>query len=192
MLPNLTDEYDEAERIYFKKQEGDGGLAQMYQLAQVDEPGYMNVPYTLCAVLSQVASEEELEKKAKQMGYDGFDIKLLKERVRLAGKWVAIHGPEYLRFTLLTPDESAAKLQMLDEKQRVALRDVALAVGENADPKTLHKRIYEIARGVDLEPQQLFLAIYTVLIGKERGPKAASFCLSLGADYLGKRFAQAQ
>jgi lysyl-tRNA synthetase class 1 len=34
----------------------------------------------------------------------------------------------------------------------------------------------------------MFEAIYLVLVGKRKGPKAASFILSLDADYVRKRF----
>jgi lysyl-tRNA synthetase class 1 len=188
MLPNLADEYDEAERLYFKKQEGDMDLAQMYGLAQIGEPKFMNVPFTLCAVLKQVASEGELDAKAEAMGYCGFDPVRLRERVRLAGNWVQIHGPEYLRFNLLSREESAKAYATLDEKQKRGLAILVEEVGKTPDPEALHKSIYNSARSIELEPPKLFEAVYRVLIGKEKGPKAASFMLGLGVEYLSARF----
>jgi lysyl-tRNA synthetase, class I len=188
MLPNLADEYDEAERLYFKRQEGDMDLAQMYGLAQTGDAKYMNVPFTLCAVLNQVASDENVAAKAKNMGYGGFDADRLKRRVKLAGSWVMIHGPEYLRFRLLGREDSAKEYAACDELQKKGLALLAAEVGKNPDPETLHKAIYNTARGIGLEPPKLFEAVYRVLIGKEKGPKAASFMLSLGGEYLRPRF----
>jgi lysyl-tRNA synthetase class 1 len=188
MLPNMADEYDEAERIFFKRQDGDQDLAQMYGLAQVGQAKYMNVPFTLCAVLNQVASDDDVAAKAQNMGYCGFDEERLRRRVKLAGAWVQIHGPEYLRFNLLDASQSAKEYGMLDEKQRGGLAIVVSEVAKKPDPEVLHKSIYNSARSIGLEPPKLFEAIYKVLIGKEKGPKAASFMLGLGADYLGERF----
>ncbi|MFH1054540.1 MAG: lysine--tRNA ligase [Candidatus Altiarchaeota archaeon] len=188
MLPNLVDEYDEAERLYYKKQVGDLGLARMYELSQVGAPKYLNVPLTLCAVLNQTAQSSELDGKAKVMGYEGFDLERLKKRVTLAGEWVQKHGPEYLRFKLLGEEESKAQYNKLDGKQKEGLHLLVAEVAKNPRPEELHKRTYETARSIGLEPNSLFNAIYLVLIGKEKGPKAASFMLSLGTEYLKTRF----
>jgi len=188
MLPALVDEYDEAERIYFKKQDGDEGAARMYALAQFTEPAYMNVPYTLCAVLAQVASEDELDSKAGNIGYEGFDPQRLKNRVKVAGKWVQAYGPEYLRFELLSAEESKREHEKLDERQKEALKLLVKEVESAHKPEELHKRVYETARSIGLEPNLLFEAVYKVLIGKQKGPKAAAFMLTLGAEYLKGRF----
>ncbi|MFH0862533.1 MAG: lysine--tRNA ligase [Candidatus Altiarchaeota archaeon] len=188
MLPNLEDEYDEAERLYFKKQEGDVDLAQMYELAQIGEPRYMNVPFTICAVLNQVASGDDVIVKAGNMGYEGFDPDRLKLRVRLAGSWVEIHGPEYLRFRLLSKEESAKEYKGLDEMQRKCLSDLVEEVKKKPEPEALHKTVYNTARANSTDPPKLFEAIYRVLIGKEKGPKAAAFMLTLGPEYLKARF----
>ncbi len=187
-LPNLSDEYDEAERLYHRKQEGDMDRAEMYGLAQCGQAKYMNVPYTLCAVLHQVVPEEKAGERARAMGYAGFDLDRLKRRVRLAGRWVGIHGPDYLRFKLLTEEESKTQYGRLDDLQKKGLLILADEVGKAKEPEALHKRIYETARAVGLEPPKLFDAIYWTLIGKEKGPKAAAFMMTLGAEYLTSRF----
>ena len=187
-LPNLADEYDLAERLYHKRQEGDMDLAQMYGLAQCDEPKYMNVPYTLCAVLRQVVPEDRVGERARAMGYLEFDVERLKRRVRLAGRWVGLHGPDYLKFKLLSPEASKAEHAKLEELQRKGLHLLVDEVAKAGEPEALHKRIYEIARGIGLEPPKLFDAIYWTLIGKAKGPKAAAFMMTLGADHLRERF----
>ena len=60
-------------------------------------------------------------------------------------------------------------------------------LNNNYTPEQFHKRIYETARGVEMKPDKLFYAIYSVLIGKEKGPKAASFILSMDRDYVTSR-----
>jgi lysyl-tRNA synthetase, class I len=160
MLPNLVDEYDQCERIYHKKEGGDEGLGRLYQLSQMGRPAYLNVPYTLCAVLSQVAGEQELGQKAANMGYEGFDEGRLGERVRLAGNWVRTHGPEYLRFELLGVEESRSRFREIGGLERKTLREIIDEVVKKPRPEVMHKRIYEIARSNNQKPQDIFKAIY--------------------------------
>jgi lysyl-tRNA synthetase class 1 len=187
-LTLLVDEYDLGERIYYKKEEGDEDLARLYELSQSGQTKYLNIPYTLCAVLAQVAKEKEYINKVKEQGYSGFDEERLKERIALSKVWVERYGPDYLRFNLLDKEGSSDEFEGLDQTQKKALAALANAVSDGLSPEELHKRIYEIARSNGLKPPALFKAIYRVLIGKDRGPKAASFILSLGGDYVNSRF----
>jgi lysyl-tRNA synthetase, class I len=184
MLPNLVDEYDKMERIHFGAEQGDDESMRMYQLAQKQEPKYLNIPYTYCAVLSQVASEDEYCARARWSGYKGFDSLRLSKRVKCAGKWVKEYGPEYLKFELRTTDDARIHYSKLDPKIKTCLKHLADALDESLDASQYHKRIYEIARGNMVAPPELFTAIYQTLIGKEKGPKAASFLQTLGKKHL--------
>ena len=82
----------------------------------------------------------------------------------------------------------AAVAQMPEEVDAI-LRNVYAEVGKKWAPEDFHKRIYELSRELDLKPPEAFKAVYLALIGKERGPKAAAFILSLDADFLERRFA---
>ncbi|MFH1834639.1 MAG: lysine--tRNA ligase [Methanobacteriota archaeon] len=188
-IPNLSDEYDEAERVYFGKQEGEDKLKKHYLLSQVGKLAYVNVPYTLCSVLAQVlpeASSETLDEKASSIGYSGHDIEGLARRVELAGTWVKRFGPDYLVFDLSV--DTSKNWEGLSEDQTTFLKLIAAELDGSWTPETFHKRIYEISREVGLKPPEAFKAIYSMLIGKEKGPKAAAFILSLSKDFVRKRF----
>jgi len=194
-IPVLVDEYDEAERYYFSPHEGLAGDAvkasRSYLLSQTGEPKKLQVPYTLCTTLSQIVPELDLEmvgRKLSALGYRDYDLSRLKRRLICSKKWIETRGPENLRFTLLSDEESKREYETLSDKQKDALKKLVSVIQADITPEALHKRIYETARGTDLKPDQLFLAIYRVLIGKDRGPKAASFLLSLGGDYIQKGF----
>ncbi|MBU0761852.1 MAG: lysine--tRNA ligase [Candidatus Altiarchaeota archaeon] len=184
MLPNLVDEFDQIERMHFGKESGDVESKRMYQLSQVQEPKYLNIPYTFCAVLGQVSEEQDYESRARWNGYDGFDTKRLKNRAKLAGNWVEKYGPDYLRFTLKTAEEVKAEYLKLDSRIQTCLTQLVDALESVKDPSIYHKKIYETARANNVDPPELFTAIYKTLIGKEKGPKAAMFLMSLGEEYL--------
>ncbi|MFH1787966.1 MAG: lysine--tRNA ligase [Candidatus Altiarchaeota archaeon] len=189
-IPNLTDEYDEAERVFFGEQEGDDKTKKHYLLSQVSgESGRCQVPYTLCAVLAQVVPDSDLptiKAKVDGMGYAGYDDERLIRRVNLAGQWVSRHGPDYLTFDL-TADTSASYASLTD-LQKKTLAKIASELSKKWTPESFHKRIYEISREAGLKPPEAFKAIYLALIGKEKGPKAAAFILSLDKDFVAERF----
>jgi len=179
-IPNLTDEYDEAETAFYG--DGEAESKRKYELAQVDEPAKLGVPYTLCAVLSQIIPEgdgKQLAERVNEMGYEGFDSRRLVGRVSVAGEWVKLYGPDHLKFELISEAEAAAARKKLGRELLDALNQVAGELDSKHTPETLHKQIYETARAAGVKPPELFKALYGVLIGKERGPKAAMFLLSL-------------
>ena len=189
-IPNLTDEYDEAERVFLGEQEGEEKTKKHYLLSQVsDKPRRCQIPYTLCAVLAQLAQDSDssvIKTKLEDMGYKGFDLSRLETRVRLAGEWVGRHGPEHLTFDL--GKDTTQEYNSLTESQKKFLSLIPPELNKKWTPEDFHKRIYELSREMDLKPAEAFKAIYLALIGKERGPKAAAFILSLDRDFVAERF----
>ncbi|RLI91311.1 MAG: hypothetical protein DRO89_04205, partial [Candidatus Altiarchaeales archaeon] len=162
-----------------------------YELAQIDEPRLLQVPFTLCAVLAQVVPDlnmTEIEKRLKWHGYRNFDLKRLERRIKLAKKWNENYGPEYLRFRIIEDSEAIKIKEKLNKKQILCLGKIAGELDRELKATELHKRIYEISREVGLEPPRLFEAIYLVLIGKRRGPRAASLILTLDKRFVRDRF----
>lgn len=190
-IPNLVDEYDEAERVYFNLEEGSSKARRRYELSQIYEPKLLQIPFTLCTTLAQIVPDLNLEKivkKLSEMGYENFDNERLRKRLRLSKNWVETYGPEYLRFELVSDLEAREIYERLEERQKEALERLVKELDKKWSPKELHKRIYEISRGMDLKPEKLFEAIYLVLIGKKKGPRAASFILSLDKEFVRGRF----
>ncbi|RLI93659.1 MAG: lysine--tRNA ligase [Candidatus Altiarchaeales archaeon] len=192
-IPNLVDEYDLAERIYFGLENDSYEMKRMYELSQINEPRSLQVPFTLCAVLSQIVEDLNINyivKRLKRLGYDKFDLGRLKRRLIAAKNWNDLYGPDYLKFKLISPEEAMKIKKNLSEKQRIGLRRIYMELEKEKgiDAKTLHKRIYEISREIGLKPELLFDAIYLVLIGKKRGPRAALFLLGIDRKIIRERF----
>ncbi|OYT26530.1 MAG: lysine--tRNA ligase [Candidatus Altiarchaeales archaeon ex4484_96] len=190
-LPNLVDEYDKAERIFFGLEEGAEKEKQLYAMSQIKKPRLLQVPFTLCAVLSQVLGEldsDEAVNRIKRAGYSGFDVKRLMRRLHVAGEWAESCGPDNLRFNLVGDEQAEKNKKKLSPDERKVLLEIAHELDDNPSAETLHKRIYEISREHQIKPSEVFRDIYQVLIGKNRGPKAAFFLLSLDVDFVKKRF----
>lgn len=185
-VSNMNDEYDEFEAIYFGIKKGDEKLKRLYELSQIGEPKKLLVPFTMCAVISQIPNLdiEEIARRLNTLGYEDFDRKRLEKRLKLANKWVMKHGPEFLRFKILD-DASSISLSDLQKKGLSLLADELI---KNLTPKELHVKIYEVARSIDLKPPELFDAIYLSLIGKLKGPRAGYFLIALDRDFVVRRF----
>ncbi|MHC1585013.1 MAG: lysine--tRNA ligase, partial [Candidatus Syntropharchaeia archaeon] len=56
----------------------------------------------------------------------------------------------------------------------------------------LHNEIYKIAEEIEMDPKDLFRAIYLSLLGSESGPRAGWFLLSLDREFLKKRFREVE
>ena len=71
-----------------------------------------------------------------------------------------------------------------DKESAAALYREVSGEFETHDEKTLHNRIYDIAREVGVDPKELFRAAYQALIGKDQGPRLASFLMIIGKETL--------
>ena len=143
------------------------------------------------AVLVQITSDvDRIIKILKKEGHikselSETDVERIKTRARLAANWVKLYAPDMIKFELLT---EPPKIELSTE-QKEALKVISdLIQGEDLTDVDLHKRIYEIATSIPIEPKILFGAIYQVLIGKESGPKAAAFINALEKDFVVERF----
>jgi len=190
LIPNMTDEYDEAEKIFFNIKKGSEKKKRTYQLAQVNEPKFLGIPFSLCTEIAQIPnlSEHILKEKLVFLGYNNFNTERLQRRIKVAREWINTIGPEHLRFSILPDDKIDSIKAQLTELQIKGLSSLADELEKKWTPKKLHKRIYEIARSLGLKPPELFDAIYSVLIGKKRGPRAASFILTLNKGFVQRRF----
>ena len=54
-----------------------------------------------------------------------------------------------------------------------------------------HNRIYEVSKEAEIEPKEIFKAIYVAILGKESGPRAGWLLSSLDNTFLRTRFLKA-
>jgi lysyl-tRNA synthetase class 1 len=195
-LPDLYEEYDLAERVYF----GQGKLPpsrveqvkRVYELSQVHalpERPPQRVSFRFAAILCQVAKGERLVEilKARKVLVDptALDLELALNRVKLAERWVNLHAPEHLKIQVL-PEPPRVELSV---KQREGLRRLAELISrEELSPIELHNWIYEVAAQIELDPPKLFEAIYLALLGRTSGPRAGAFLTALDREFVVKMF----
>ena len=109
----------------------------------------------------------------------------LKRRCECAWYWITECAPEDFKFALRI--ESGA-LALSDAEKAVVekMKSDVLPFVESSGEQELSQKIYDAAVGCGIKPKELFGIMYRVLIGKEQGPRLASFMKIIGKEKLEK------
>jgi len=127
----------------------------------------------------------------------------LRARAECAKYWVENYAPEEFRFKLKSPattgapgaadapsaegalDEPAATLSPQEKAAIKLLReDVVSRIETFTDDKPCAEAIYKVAEKAGIEGKALFRAAYQALIGKDQGPRLASFLRAIDKQRL--------
>ncbi|HSA83923.1 MAG TPA: lysine--tRNA ligase [Patescibacteria group bacterium] len=175
IIPKLYDEYQKAAEAYFKK--GDEDLARIFELSQVGEK-VQETPSIRFSVLAQWVQMPNMQERIKAEG--------LEQWAEYARVYIEKYAPESEKF--LIQQELPEKAKTLSEKQKELLKKIAEKLDIVSDAETFQTDIYELGKSFGLNGKETFGAIYTALIGKDHGPKAAWLILSLEKEFVKKRF----
>ncbi|RLE48117.1 MAG: lysine--tRNA ligase [Candidatus Methanomethylicota archaeon] len=208
-VPQLSDEYDKAERVYFgiekvKESKIEENMKRSYEIANNEKPPKempIQIPYKFAVMLAQIIPEKEgfgwrAAEKLIKTGHlhetpsEG-EIKQIESILRRAGYWARKYAPPHLRITILEklPQEIVNKLS---EKEKEFLRILGEKISERTwMPDELEAEIYRLAREVvGIGSKRAFKAAYRVLLGRESGPRLAPFILTLDEKFVIKRFTE--
>jgi len=125
----------------------------------------------------------------------------LRARAECAKYWVTHYAPEEFRFKLKSPagapgaagapsaegalDEPATTLSPQEQAAIKLLRDEVVSRIETfTDDKPCAEAIYKVAEKAGIESKALFRAAYQTLIGKDQGPRLASFLRAIDKQRL--------
>ncbi len=187
--PQLMDELDKMERVYFDLEDGGehtSHLKRLYEMILMGKPPKeyeTRVPYGIVAMAYQIGHGDE-KSIVDALGRLGYEVnKRSKELIPLAGKWSSEYG-EKIEIREKLPKSASS----LNDKQKEALVKIAELLDKKWETMAFAKEIFAIAKELELKPPEVFQAVYAVLLDAERGPKAAAFILSLDKDFVQKRF----
>ncbi|WP_461255806.1 lysine--tRNA ligase [Treponema sp. R80B11-R83G3] len=192
----IYEDYDKTERIAWKIDQAKDEAAyqkerRIYELSQISADGKTRrledmvkpyqVPFRHLCSLIQIA-DGDIEKTLSEISANDGNLKkeqfpALKTRCERAKYWVENCAPEDFRFRLL-PEGSAVKSSFSETEKnavRVLRDDVICNIETFTDDKTCSSAIYAVAEKVGIDGKALFTAAYQALIGKDQGPRLASF-----------------
>ncbi|MCL2193419.1 MAG: lysine--tRNA ligase [Treponema sp.] len=194
----IYEDYDKIERIALKlepaKDEATYRWARrIYELSQptTDADGKtlpvenmetpLQVPFRHLCNLVQIA-DGDVEKTLAALGPSR---ERLRARALCAKYWVENCAPEDFRFRLKPADSPKATLSDAEETAIRLLRDEVVSRIETfTEDKPCAEAIYGIAKNTGIEGKALFQVAYQALIGKDQGPRLASFLRTVDKQRL--------
>jgi lysyl-tRNA synthetase class 1 len=188
----IYEDFDKCERIYFDKEEASDKekikQKRIYELSAVKIP--KKLPYQ--PGFRHLTNLLQIHEKDIKKTMDEFkDVKTkedkdkLKLRMECALNWLEHYAPEDFKFTV---QKEVPKDLKLDVKEKKALKNVAEMLGKPIKDKELHGEFYNICQELNLNVGDFFKAAYKVLINKEKGPRLASFILTIGKKKVKELF----
>ena len=189
----IYEDYDNCERIYFGllpvKEQRKEKEKRIYELSQVDdkaiptEPGYQ-IPFRHLCNYIQIYSGDSEKVLSRLSDATPSQKERLKVRIECAKNWLRDYAPDEFKFSLQTEKDA---LYEATENERKAIRDFAGYVEKYLDElgeKEFSNYIYQAAADNSLENADFFRVVYTILIGKEKGPKLAGFVKACGSETI--------
>lgn len=166
---------------------------RVYELSQLEEelPAVRpyQVPFRLLTTLLQTYSGD-IDAVLRSLG----DVlpeqeTALRRRCVCAWNWITDCAPDCAPDMCFTLREDGSKATLSQTEQQAVCRvrdDVVPTLAEGATDKEVQQRIYDAATAVGMEGKAFFTTMYRVLIGKEQGPRLASFMRIIGVEKLQK------
>ena len=189
-VPNLMDEYDFLEDIFFgsiieenflKRTKLRGIYEYIHQLKPPSGPT-LHIPYR---ILAQQAVLFRGDEKQVDKVYDRLvKYNLVKNKsdslimkIQLASNW----ANDYLSITLASTELNVSK------SEREALSEFVQYL-KNMDPiedkgelaNAIQTEIFSIARKLDLQPRVFFKLLYRILINADKGPRVGNYVSDMG------------
>ena len=116
--------------------------------------------------------------------YDRESQRRLEQRARCAWEWVNKYAPEEFRFLLRPIDAPLPPCSAAIRNAIAALnRELSLRFDEYNE-RDIKNLIYDAARNADVEPADLFTALYLVLIAKPKGPRLPGLIRAIGRNHI--------
>lgn len=193
----IYEDYDKTERIALGvvPAKNEGVYAKQRRIYELSQPGA--VPSTpgypisfrhLCNLLQIYSGDiEAVIESLADVSDDHRDR--LRSRAECAWYWITECAPEDFRFAIRT-DTQADALEPSVLSALRHIRDELLPQLERLTEKELSTALYDAAHTANIEPKELFTAVYHLLIGKNRGPRLAGFMKILGSQRLSAILAQ--
>ncbi len=189
----IYEDYDKTERIAcgLEKAKNDETYAKerrIYELSQVGEiPSCVSyqIPFRHLCNLLQTNDGNVDAVIASLPDVKSEQLERLQNRANCAWFWITECAPDDFRFAL-RKDGSAADISGPALAAVKKIRDEVLPKMDGVDEKGLGELVYAVAADCGIESKALFNATYQALIGKDQGPRLASFMKIIGRERLAK------
>lgn len=194
----VYEDYDKTERIVYgidkaKSEDFFNKEKRIYMLSQIDGKIPETMPYQITfrmlTTLLQTYSGD-IDAVIKSLG----DVKpeqeeRLRRRAECAWFWILHSAPDCAPDFCFSLREDGTKADLSGDMLKAVLRvrdEVVPEIGTYATDRDCQQAMYDIATELGIDAKALFTALYQALIGKDQGPRLASFMKIIGKEKLQK------
>lgn len=199
-LLTLVDEYDKEEEVYFGKEEEAKGMKEYKKIYELSQPYHipqtmpLHLPYRHLVTVNQIgktwdAVKEilirtgQIPKKLKKQDEDH-----LRQRAEHVRYWLTTFAPDDVKFEV---KEELPDITLTKEQHTILSLFKKKIPDLSWEPETIHKTIYQISEENKIPIKIAFSAIYTILLGQEKGPRAGFFLSNLPKQFVLNRVTEA-
>ncbi|OKY78267.1 MAG: Lysyl-tRNA synthetase class I [Candidatus Methanohalarchaeum thermophilum] len=192
---HLMDDFKEVEDAYYE--EGEKEKSRIYELSLPEKnPRDSKPPQPpfkhLVNATQLVDNLDSIKSILKRTGHwdDEYEDTWLNNRIKLIRNWLDWFAPEDMKFEV--KENLPDKVEKLSKKQKKFLGKLADLLEENDyNDEQLNNKIFNTFQDMDMEAREAFESIYLALLGRDSGPRAAWFILSLDTGFVINRFREA-
>jgi len=190
-IPVLYDTYDRLASDYFNQEESDH--ERIFRLVNFSNEKLQKrfLPrFSQVAFITQMPHMDKFEalEKMKEEELAEEDKKEFEYREKYAKKWLEKYAPEDYKYELQEKEiPEPAKNFSSEQKKALGLVLEYIKSQKKLDGQELHTKLHDIKKEAEINPKDLFSAIYLSFLGKDSGPKAGWFLSVLNRKFLEKR-----
>lgn len=156
-------------------------------LQGVEQQTVSRIPFTHLVASYQAALKDadktiEVIARTEYADIARAEADIIRRELRFIDEWLRVSAPDDVKFDLL---ETVDDAQFTDKQKTffAGLAEKAAAAPADADGSYFHDAIYAF-KSDEMQPKDLFQALYALIIGKTSGPRAGWFLSILPRDWL--------
>jgi lysyl-tRNA synthetase class 1 len=190
-IPVLYDTYDKMAGAFFNQEEND--YERIFRLVNFskDKLKARFLPrFSQIAFIVQMPHMDNYEavEKMKEAPLTREDREEVDYRTKYASNWLKKYAPEDYRYELQEKEvPEVAKNFSAEQKKALGMILEYIKSQKKLDGQELHTKLHDIKKETDINPKDLFSAIYLSFLGKDSGPKAGWFLSVLDKKLLETR-----
>jgi lysyl-tRNA synthetase, class I len=199
-LLSLVDEYDKEEEVYFGKEAEMKGMKEFKKIYELSQPYQipktmpLHLPYRHLVTLNQIVPTWP-EVKEILMRSGQLPKKLSKEdddhlhrRADHVRFWLSTFAPDEVKFQV---KDTLPKITLSEDQKKILSLLKEKIPKLSWDPETIHNTIYAISEETKIPIKTAFSALYQIILGQERGPRAGFFLSNLPREFVLQRVTEA-
>ncbi|MFX0107512.1 MAG: lysine--tRNA ligase [Candidatus Hodarchaeota archaeon] len=204
-IPDMVDEYDRFERIYYGLEEASEEQSEITQLlyplcqsGNVSKEYVPKLPFKFSVITSQMEGilgtqtilercELVLKKQYRIEEVPAAARELIPTRLRRAKNWALEYGSERNKVEIPDSVPKEIKETLTDNDRAFLTNFVEILKGDPLDDEELQSKIFETARSVGLKDKRAFVVLYRILISRKSGPRLGGFLNLLGNEWVLER-----